>query len=141
MLEEIVVKMSEDLKSQNLKSFYNDFLNKLRLDTESTIQYLRGIEKSQKNIEEEIIKNETLPINENLEENESNLENKYFEFKHIKVMELNEKYEKLKENMRAFYTSSNKSCSSIVENQVCVAKNYNAYYRVQIIEISNYKVK
>ena len=100
MLEEIVVKMSEDLKSQNLKSFYNDFLNKLRLDTESTIQYLRGIEKSQKNIEEEIIKNETLLINENLEENESNLENKYFEFKHIKVMELNEKYEKLKENYR-----------------------------------------
>ena len=43
--------------------------------------------------------------------------------------------------MRAFYTSSNKSCSNIVENQVCVAKNYNAYYRVQIIEISNYKVK
>ena len=100
MLEEIVVKMSEDLKSQNLKSFYNDFLNKLRLNTESTIQYLRGIEKSQKNIEEEIIKNETLLINENLEENESNLENKYFEFKHIKVMELNEKYEKLKENYR-----------------------------------------
>jgi hypothetical protein len=50
-------------------------------------------------------------------------------------------YEKLKEKMRIYYTNNNKKCNNIEENQVCVAKSKNAYFRVQIIEILKTQVR
>jgi hypothetical protein len=43
--------------------------------------------------------------------------------------------------MRIYYTSNNKRCNNIEENQVCVAKSNNTYFRVQIIEILKTKVR
>jgi hypothetical protein len=43
--------------------------------------------------------------------------------------------------MRIYYTSNNKKCNNIEENQVCVAKSKNAYFRVQIIEILKTQVR
>ncbi len=40
------------------------------------------------------------------------------------------------EKMKLFYTNNSKRCTIIEVNQYCVVKSQNAYYRVQIIEIS-----
>ena len=91
--------MSEDLKFQSNKSFqYSDFFNKLRLETEATIQYLNGIEISVKKIEEEMVDKEKLIKDKNFELNYLKLKSEdrqQFEAKN--VQNLNKKYEELRE--------------------------------------------
>jgi hypothetical protein len=40
------------------------------------------------------------------------------------------------EKMASFYSENIKKCLTVEAKQICVAKSYNAYYRVQLIEIS-----
>ncbi len=45
------------------------------------------------------------------------------------------------EKMASFYSENIKKCLTVEAKQICVTKSYNAYYRVQLIEIATDSVR